>query len=183
MRIVAGKFKSRRLSYPKSKTIRPTMDRVKEALFNVLGNDLTDMRVLDLYAGSGALGLEALSRGAASVVFVDSASPAIRAIKQNIEELDVAENVEVIKMRVFEVLDIFNRNKREFDLILIDPPYNTDLTKKTLMKIYGFDILARNGKLVIEHSAHDQLPCAKHIEIVTHKKFGETHLSFLINRA
>lgn len=182
MRIIAGRFKSRKLSFPRSNKTRPTMDRVKETLFNVLGEQVEGARVLDLYAGCGSLGFEALSRGASSVVFVDSDPHAIRCLQANADTFSVREEVRILKTTVFEALTDCQCSHHAFDIILIDPPYDRYLAKKTLLKIYGFDILAPNGILVIEHAAHEQLPIAKHIEIITHKKFGQTQLSFFISR-
>jgi 16S rRNA (guanine966-N2)-methyltransferase len=180
MRIIAGKFKSRKLTFPRAKTTRPTMDRVKETLFNVLGDQISDAAVLDLFAGCGSLGFEALSRGARSALFVDSDTAAISCLNTNSAALGLTHAVRIIKSSVPAVLASFERDKRIFDIILMDPPYSADLAKKTLLKIYGFDILAPNGILVIEHAVHEKLPLAKHIEFITHKKFGQTQLSFLM---
>jgi len=179
MRVITGKFKSRKLVYPRVKAVRPTMDRVKESIFNVLGRDIEDAIVLDLFAGCGSLGIEALSRGARSVTFVDTHPAAIDSLTQNITNLDLSSQTSVLRKDVISAIASFALKKQEFDLILMDPPYGTDITKKTLMKIYGSDILARNGNLVIEHSAHDELPFSKGVEIITHKEFGETQVTFL----
>ncbi len=182
MRVIAGKYKSRQLVYPKVKAVRPTMDRVKETLFNVLGSDVEDARVLDLFAGCGGLGFEALSRGARSATFVDVHSASIDAIRKNITNFDLDKQTSVLRKDVLAAIALLSQKKHEFDLILLDPPYGTDITKKTLMKIYGSDILAPNGNLVIEHSAHDELPYSKSVEVITHKEFGETWVTFLMKR-
>jgi 16S rRNA (guanine(966)-N(2))-methyltransferase RsmD len=178
MRVIAGKYKSRLLDYPHIKSVRPTMDRVKESVFNVLGDSVEGGRVLDLFAGSGSLGIEALSRGAASVVFVESHPVAIGVLRKNIEALKIQDMCTVLGRDVLPTLSYLHDTHNVFDLIILDPPYGTDLTKKTLMKIYASDILAPNGNMVVEHSAHDQLPSSKDIGVITHKEFGETFVTF-----
>jgi 16S rRNA (guanine966-N2)-methyltransferase len=124
MRIVSGLFGGRRLVLPKDARVRPTADRVREAWMSILGNELEGARVLDLYAGSGALGLEALSRGAKSATFVELNSPSLRALEQNIDALGVADTVTVHRgeaMRFAERLP-----PGAFDLVFADPPYTVD---------------------------------------------------------
>ena len=179
MRIIAGKFKSRRITFPRTKRVRPTMDRVRESVFNVLNDDVRDACVLDLFSGCGSLGLEALSRGARSADFVDKNHAAITALKKNIQSLAVSDMTTVYKRDVLTFLRRTAAENREFDLIFMDAPYGSSITKKSLMKIYGFGILARNGNMVVEHSIHDRLPSSKNIGIITHKDFGETRVSFL----
>jgi 16S rRNA (guanine(966)-N(2))-methyltransferase RsmD len=120
MRVVAGEHGGRRLVAPRGGRTRPTADRVREALFSTLG-DLEGLRVLDLFAGSGALGIEALSRGAAEAVFVDSASAAVRAVRDNLEALGLEAEVHRADARAF--LRAARKRGREYDLVLIDPPY------------------------------------------------------------
>ncbi|HEX7336676.1 MAG TPA: 16S rRNA (guanine(966)-N(2))-methyltransferase RsmD [Gemmatimonadales bacterium] len=128
MRIVAGQFGGRRLVVPKDARVRPTSDRVRESWMNILGSELDGARVLDLFAGSGALGLEALSRGAASVTFVELNPPSLRALQQNIAALGVEASVTVHRgdaMRHVERL-----TAGAFDLVLADPPYTIDHASK-----------------------------------------------------
>ena len=120
MRIVAGEFKGRRLHAPRGAGTRPTADRVREALFSMLG-DVSGARVLDLYAGSGALGIEALSRGAAEATFVDSAPGAIRAVKANLDMLGAEAEVRRADVRRF--LGSARAAARQYDLVFLDPPY------------------------------------------------------------
>ena len=121
MRIVAGRWGGRRLTTPKGTDTRPTSDRVREALFSILGDFVQDARVLDLFAGSGALGLEALSRGAAAATFVDSAAPAVAAVKANLEAL--GEEAEVQRADALRFLHAAAGETRHYDLVLLDPPY------------------------------------------------------------
>ena len=121
MRIVAGRWGGRRLISPKGAATRPTADRVREALFSILGEFVQDARVLDLFAGSGALGLEALSRGAAMATFVDSAPDSVRAVKANLEALGA--EAEVRRSDALRFLRTATGETRQYDLVLLDPPY------------------------------------------------------------
>ena len=121
MRVVAGTYGGRRLTTPKGTATRPTSDRVREALFSILDAAVDGARVLDLYAGSGALGIEALSRGAANVTFVDSAAPAIAAIERNLAALGAT--AEVRRADALRFLGGARAQGRQYDLVLLDPPY------------------------------------------------------------
>jgi 16S rRNA (guanine966-N2)-methyltransferase len=122
MRVVAGRYGGRRLSAPKGEAVRPTSDRVREALFSILGARVQDARVLDLFAGSGALGIEAISRGAASVTFVDSAPGAVKAVRQNLATLGI-EDAEVQRAEARAFARAAPRGGRQYDLVFLDPPY------------------------------------------------------------
>jgi 16S rRNA (guanine(966)-N(2))-methyltransferase RsmD len=119
--VIAGRFGGRRLVTPRGSETRPTSDRVREALFAILGDSVPGAQVLDLFAGSGALGIEALSRGAAAVTFVDSSAAAVRAIQANLEALGI--DAEVQRAEVLTALRTARRAARQYDLILLDPPY------------------------------------------------------------
>src|SRR5881392_796168 len=121
MRVIAGEYGGRRLQTPAGLDTRPTSDRVREALFSILGERVADARVLDLFAGSGALGLEALSRGAAEATFVDSAPAAIRALRENLAAL--AAEAELRREDALRFLDGAARARRHYDLVFLDPPY------------------------------------------------------------
>src|SRR3954453_11399771 len=124
MRVIAGIHGGRRLQAPPGTDTRPTADRVREALFSILGDRVQDARVLDLFAGSGALGIEALSRGAATATFVDKAAPAIRAVGSNLEALGAEGTVVRAEARRF--LGGASRSGRSYDLVFLDPPYRLD---------------------------------------------------------
>jgi 16S rRNA (guanine966-N2)-methyltransferase len=121
VRVIAGTYKGRRLQAPAGLDTRPTSDRVREALFSILGARVEDARVLDLFAGSGALGIEALSRGARSATFVDSAAPAIRAVGANLEALGA--DAVVVRAEARRFLGGASRSARQYDLVFLDPPY------------------------------------------------------------
>ena len=146
IRITGGKNRSRLLDTPNTNLTKPTMDKVREAVFSALGERVYDARVLDLFAGSGSYGLEALSRGAKEVTFVDSSIEAIKVIKQNCEKLH-EENVEILNS---DVLGYLNQNSQEFDIIFADPPYKLDIYEEMVKTLIERHILASNGIIVLE---------------------------------
>ena len=152
MRVISGTARGRKLLEPSGAAIRPTSDMVKEAFFNIIQFDIEGRRVLDLFAGTGQLGIEALSRGAASVVFVDDSAAALQLIRSNLG-LCGMEGTVVLRdaMRYIERCE-------EFDLIFIDPPYDSKLAERALEKIYEFDILANGGIIVCEVSNEKVMP-------------------------
>lgn len=180
MRIIAGTFKSRRLVFPKTKTTRPTMDRVRESLFSSIGSAITNAIVLDLYAGCGSIGLEALSRGASKVYFVEKNRHALNALRSNIDALSVNTSTVVYSISVDQALAKIGLNKTRFDYVFMDPPYHGAELKKTLMNVYHFGILQpSNGRLIIEHSSKDIIELPEHIQILDVKKFGSTFITIL----
>lgn len=158
MRIISGEFKSRKIKFPKSKKTRPATDRSKETIFNVLGDLVKDTNVLDLFAGSGSLGLEALSRGAAKVSFVDSAVYARRIIHDNLKTLRLLDKGLVYTMPVERAIKTLEKRRNRFDLIFLDPPYNKGLIKKILRLLNRFDIVTPFGKVIIGRSRLESLP-------------------------
>ena len=129
MRVIAGQWGGRRLQAPSGESTRPTSDRVREALFSILAPRIEGARVLDLFAGSGALGIEALSRGAAAATFVDSAAAAIRAVRANLEALGI--EAEVVRADARRFLGGASAAARQYDLVFLDPPYRLAATPRT----------------------------------------------------
>ena len=146
MRVITGTARGRKLREPTNMDIRPTTDQVKEALFNILQWDIEGRRVLDLFAGTGQLGIEALSRGAASCLFLDESKQAIDIIKENVERCGFTANARILRTDSLGYL----RSGERFDLILMDPPYGKGLEQKALELIEEFDILAPGGIMSIE---------------------------------
>ena len=148
MRIVGGKYRHRLIVYPDDAThTRPTKDRVREAIFSAVG-DITNYNVLDLYAGSGAMGIEALSRGASHCVFVDNSVIAIKTIKENVANLKIPnEEYEIIKNRDLIALDLL---KQKFDLIILDPPYEEGQYEMIVDLLKQKDLLSENAIIVME---------------------------------
>lgn len=151
MRIIGGKFRGLRLKGPGSKNTftRPMLDRVRESLFNILGEFPRDKNVLDLCAGTGSLGLEALSRGAKSAVFIEKSAVNVRTIRANIAHLDVGSQCHIINGSLPKIL---HRLKSPFGLILFDPPFPTELADEVLPEIHAKQLLAPDGLVVIERS-------------------------------
>ena len=146
IRITGGENRSRLLETPNTTLTKPTMDKVRAAVFNALGDSVKNARVLDLFAGSGSYGFEALSRGAKDATFVDSSFEAIKAIKKNAANLD-RENVEILNK---DVLAFLEQNSQEFDIIFADPPYKLDVYESVVKTLIKRNILASGGIIVLE---------------------------------
>ena len=153
MRIIAGEFRGLQLTPAADKRVRPTADRVREAWFSIVGPRLPDAKVLDLFAGSGALGLEALSRGAESVTFVELATPSLNALRANIAALDVEERVRVQRGDALKF--VAGVGPRSYDVAFADPPYTTDQAER-LVAAFRANPFAR--LLGVEHAARVTLP-------------------------
>jgi 16S rRNA (guanine(966)-N(2))-methyltransferase RsmD len=181
MRIITGSAKGIRLSAPRGLGTRPTADRVKEAVFNILGDIVVDAQVLDIFAGTGNLGLEALSRGASAAVFIDSSIDSITSIKENAQRTKLIGQAKILKNDVIRALDRFAGTGRSFDLIFCDPPYNKGFVQKVLEKIETNAIVNPKGILVIEHSKHEEIKNQwDHLQLRRVEKYGETLISFLL---
>lgn len=151
MRVIGGEFRGRRLRAPRGDQTRPTADRVREALFNVLAPFIADATVLDLFAGSGALGLEALSRGAASAVLVESDAVVCRVLRQNVATLDIGTRADIWQMPVQAALRRLGADGMTFDFIMLDPPYRQGLVDATVALLADGTVLAPDGIIVAEH--------------------------------
>ena len=183
MRIITGSARGAKLKAPKGQGTRPTADRVKESLFNILGNKVIGRRVLDVFAGTGNLGLEALSRGAASAVFVDRATGKL--LRENAAHTRLQQKVEILPGDVFRELSHLEEQGRNFDLIFCDPPYHLGLWQQALLALDASQVLAHEGILVVEHGADEnELPELAHLVCVLNKKYGHTtQLSFFQQKA
>ena len=151
MRIVGGKYRHRQIIYPNDmEHTRPTKDRIREAIFSAIG-DITNTVALDLYAGSGAMGLEALSRGAKKCAFVDISNIAIKTIKDNISNLKIVdEEYQIIKDKDVNALELFKNNKQKFDIVFLDPPYEQGDYQHIVELLVNNDLLNDNSVIVIE---------------------------------
>jgi 16S rRNA (guanine966-N2)-methyltransferase len=170
MRVIAGRFGGRRLSAPPGAATRPTSDRVREALFSVLGAAVVDARVLDLFAGSGALGLEALSRGAAEATFVDASPAALRAVRANLEALGIAAETRRADARAF--LRTAFAAARHYDLVFLDPPYGLAGRLGGELAEALPPVLAP-GALVVAESDR-RAPLALDLPLETERRYGDT---------
>ncbi len=154
MRVIAGKFKGRKLDVPKT-TLRPTLDRTKETLFNILQADIPEAHILDIFSGSGSLGLEALSRGAASCVFVDVNKDAVKTIKANCEKCGCLSQSTVLNLSYDSAIGSL---KQKFDVVFADPPYHDGLYYDVLKRLEKSDVLSKDAIIVFEHDTANQLP-------------------------
>ena len=154
MRVISGSFKGRRLTAPKGLTIRPTPDKVKGAIFNIIGDRIIESSFLDLFAGTGAIGIEALSRGAKEIIFVDDNIKAINLIKENLSRCKMQDaRCKIVKENAVEFIKSVGQgfSPAKFDFIFLDPPYKTDLGEKALIEISSFNILKEDGEIIWEH--------------------------------
>ena len=177
MRVISGKYKGKNLIGFDIDGTRPTMDRVKESMFAMIQNDIKDSIVLDLFAGSGALGIEALSMGASSCFFVDNNQIAINTIKNNLNKIRENTN-KVLKMDYQKALNYFKENNIKFDLILLDPPYKNDYLNKIIELICEYNLLNDNGIIVCEYEDYE-LNNYK-FTLYKEKKFSSKIVSILI---
>lgn len=178
MRVIAGLAKGRRLASPKSNDIRPVLDQVKEAVFNILF-DCEGLQVLDLFAGTGAMGIEALSRGAAHAVFVDNSREAIKLIRKNIELCGFESQAEIIPMTCGKAINILSKRQKSFDLIFVDPPYLRRFIAKTLAKLALGPLCHDQTRIVIEHHPFEPIPQMERLSLTDQRKYGQTLVSFL----
>ena len=176
MRIIGGKYKRRLIYWPMDPNIRPTKDRIREAIFAAL-NDIEGKTFLDLYAGSGSMGLEAISRGAKKVCFVDKGVPAIKCVKENIETLGITEDYELLKMDDMTALNSFKEKNIQFDIIFLDPPYKEGRYEEIIDYILNNNIVAPHG-IIIAESDHQLI--INHSSIIKEKqyKYGEILVTF-----
>ena len=182
MRIISGKHRGTKLFTLEGLNTRPTLDRVKEALFNILMLKLEDAVVLDLFSGSGALALESLSRGAKEAYLCDNSISAINIIKKNINKMKL-ENVTNVINKSYEkaLLELYNKNKK-FDIIFLDPPYESNYAELAAEKIFEYGLLAENGIIVLETDNKEKVH--KNLEgsleaIYDERKYGRVYLIFL----
>lgn len=177
MRIVAGSLGGRRLETPKGGGIRPTADRVREALFSIIAGRVARSTVLDLFAGTGALGLEALSRGASQAIFVDQSQEAVRLVRSNIARCGVADRAAVIHASAEAALRQLTKLGRLFQLIFLDPPYAKGILDRVLPRVVP---IADEGALVVaEHGAKELLPeRLGPWRRIDERRYGDTAISF-----
>ena len=177
MRIIAGEKRSRRLKAPEGMETRPTADKVKEALFSILMNRLWGARVLDMYGGSGALALEALSRGAKSACINDQSMKACRIIRENTETLQYQDRVKLLQMKDAAAIEFLEKAGEAFDLIFLDPPYKMDVSDvcQRLEKA----LLAPDGIIVAEHARETPPRVSPPLQCFDAREYGATGLSFL----
>lgn len=177
MRVIAGTAKGRTLKTPASIT-RPTMDRVRAAIFSMLGDRVPGARVLDLFAGTGAMGIEALSRGAATATFVDQDKKSIEVIRQNLELTKLRGEIKQV-----DAISFLKHQQEKFDLIFSDPPYTSkndcDWIAKLLTTPELLNAIAEDGLLILEYEKQQSLPELQHLEKIIDRTYGVTRIVIL----
>jgi 16S rRNA (guanine966-N2)-methyltransferase len=180
LRIIAGKFKGRKLRSVRGNKTRPTADRIREAIFNILAFQIQDATVLDLFAGTGAFGIEALSRGAQSAIFVDVDSDSISVLRENINIFSLESLTKIFRWDLTRNLNCLGSLRSTFNLIFMDPPYNKNMIENTLFNLHCSQSMQNGARIVVEHSflepvSKSQLP----FEISDQRGYGKTLVSFL----
>jgi len=178
VRIIGGTARGMKLKAPRGKEVRPTSDRVREALFSIISHRLKNAVFLDLYAGSGAVGIEALSRGVEEAVFIDYKRENILLIRENLSRAGLSEKARLIKDDAGKALTRLARENFKAGLIYLDPPYRFTAMPEVIQKLFDFQIAFKNGLITVEHSYHnrcwvDQFPEARQ------KRYGDTCLTFI----
>lgn len=180
MRIISGKARGTKLYTLDGENTRPTLDRVKESLFNIIQSKINDCIFLDLFSGSGAIGLEAASRGAKKVILGDNSKEAIQIIKRNIEKTHTEEQIELYHTSSQELLE--NKIKEKVDIVYIDPPYKTNLAFESVKTILDKKIINKNSIMIIETDEVERVISQVRnlkIEIIDQRRYGRAHLIFL----
>lgn len=180
VRIISGSARGRILKSPQGMATRPTLDRTRESLFNILAtSSFYEKRVLDIFAGTGALGLEAMSRGASEGVFIDVRTASL--VKKNAELCKVSERCKVLPLNHKNALQ--HLEGQTFDYIFADPPYDKDLVNETISTVMNYGLLSDTGLLIMEHSAREDIMPSESYTVVREKKYGkETRISFIVKR-
>ena len=180
MRIIAGREKGRRLRAVRGQSVRPTSGRARTVLFDILAPRIAGCRFLDLYAGVGAVGLEALSRGAAFAAFVEANEKACRAIRENIESVGVKEQAEVICKRAESGLKLLSARGEKFDIVFLDPPYAAEREAQAAVEyIGGCDLLRERALVVLQHFSKSEVPArVGRLEVTDSRRIGDTCFSF-----
>ncbi|MBN1363804.1 MAG: 16S rRNA (guanine(966)-N(2))-methyltransferase RsmD [Syntrophaceae bacterium] len=179
MRIIGGEAKGRKLFFPSGLKERPTSDFIRETLFNVLG-PLQYRTFIDLFAGSGSVGLEAASRGAQEVCFVEKNIKLAEIAKKNISACCYDKICFIVAKDVEHALRDIYKKKRRFDIVFADPPYNKNLVKATLNILNKYQVVKKEGTIVIQHSIKENIPDIRleNVHLIDHRKYGENVLTF-----
>jgi 16S rRNA (guanine966-N2)-methyltransferase len=183
MRVIGGKARGQRLKVPKGRSVRPTSGRVKEALFNILPHDLSGLKILDLFAGTGNVTIEALSRGAVEAILIDSSQESGKVIRENLRRLRFSDRTSIWTVPVSRGLRLLENRRESFDLIFLDPPYQRNWVERVLKTVGEGDLLRSSGTLVAEHSAREAVNATYGcLALTDQRNYGGTLLSFFENR-
>ncbi|OGL43905.1 MAG: 16S rRNA (guanine(966)-N(2))-methyltransferase RsmD [Candidatus Schekmanbacteria bacterium RBG_13_48_7] len=178
MRVIAGKWKGLKLQAPHGLKTRPTADRVREGIFSVLGDKVKDTYFLDLFAGSGSVGLEALSRGAHYVVFVEQDVNAIKSLRKNIARINAEKNCIIYPADGFRINRVFHRKNTKFDIVYMDPPFFIPMFLEKIKTYFTTPVIHENGLMILEHFHKIESPADfGKLEKVKEITYGDTGLS------
>lgn len=181
MRIITGRVRGLQLTVPKNMDVRPTADRVKESIFNIIGSAIIDTEVLDLFAGTGNLGLECWSRRAKHITFIDESKESLRLVNSNINKCKANADCEVIKGNAVAVAERLFYQKKRFDFVFCDPPYNKGWIEKIVELLERCPFIKEGGYLIVERSAHNPLPeLPEGYENFRSQHYGETIVDFIL---
>lgn len=185
LRVIAGELRGRRLATVPGLKTRPTADRTRESVFNILGPTLVGAHVLDLFAGTGAYGIEALSRGAAAAWFVEIGREALEVLSANVTALGLAEQTRIVRWDAARNLNCLRDREPKFDLAFLDPPYRKGLVAPALAHLHAAGCLAAGARLVVEHAAEDTLPEleGQDFRLTDQRRYGIALVSFLTYQA
>jgi 16S rRNA (guanine(966)-N(2))-methyltransferase RsmD len=180
IRIIGGSARGRSLQGPEGLEFRPTTGRVKETIFSILGDGVAGVRMLDLFSGSGSLGIEALSRGAGEVSFVEHSEAGVALLEKNLAFCGFTERGRIIRGDVFHIIPRLHQEGRRFDLIIADPPFQMKLHQKIVTCLQRFPLLAPgpSGRLIIEHEVRDTVFSMSGLRQTRQKKFGHCMVSW-----
>lgn len=179
MRVIAGSARGHPLKVPRGRATRPTAARTREALFNILGGLVRGSRFLDLFAGSGAVGIEALSRGAALAVFVERDPRAVRVLRENLARTRLETRAEVLALDAGAALRLLGRQGRRFELVFADPPYGNGFPGPLLDLVVRHGLLASAGLVILETCKRNPLPETEGVlRLVRHRRYGDSVLAF-----
>lgn len=176
MQIIAGKLKGRTLKSPKGQTTRPTQGRVKKSLFDILKADLEGSHFLDIFAGSGQIGIEALSRGASHAIFIENNRLALSALKQNLQTFNLSDHSQVMPQSALRALTQLEKQNLCFDLIFLDPPYGQDAAAKTLLQLDSSSLYHPQTRIFLEESSKFTPPPLTKLQCSSSRNYGDTTL-------
>ena len=179
MRIISGKARGTKLVTIEEDTTRPTLDRVKESLFASIQFDIKDKVILDLFSGSGNLGLEALSNGSKYIYLVDHNRKAVNVIKDNIKKLNITDSYTIINKDYRDALKQLNSENKKMDIIFLDPPYDTNYVNDSLLLIDKLDLVSDDGLIICESNSLDKIKYSDKFAEIKNKKYGDKYIVIL----
>ena len=186
MRVISGSFKGKKIFEPKDNKTRPLKDLVKESIFNIIehsnkfNTQLIDSNILDLFSGVGSFGIECLSRGSKKVIFVENYSGVLPILKKNLLSLKIVKNFEILENDIYNDKFLSKLNNK-FDIIFLDPPFKDKKLNEFLLKLKNFEILNKNGVIIIHRHKDDNDNFSEKFKVVEEKKYGISKISFLTN--